>query len=148
MNFRFRKYGRAGAVLLGLLAAACHRAPLFNTPATATLRPVEAAEPDPPITPGVSETLAQARKATISGIAYNISLNIPAQKTEPIEVDEQVSFILKDNSHPVQLDFKAPADNLHSLTVNGKTLPINHHDEHLVPPVRAGCRPCSTIWWA
>ena len=137
MTFRFRKYGSAGAVLLALCAAACHRAPVFNTPITTTIQPAKPIEPDPPITPGVSETLARARRASISGVAYNLSLTIPAQKTEPIEVVEQVSFNLKDNRHPVQLDFKAPTEYLHRLTLNGQPLPVDHHDEHLVLPAAA-----------
>ncbi|MDQ2769963.1 MAG: M1 family aminopeptidase [Bacteroidota bacterium] len=94
-------------------------------------------EPEPPVTPGVSETLARARKALISGVAYNLSLNIPAQKAEPIEASEQISFYLKDNRHPVQLDFKAPTDYLHRLTLNGQPVPIDHRDEHLVLPAAA-----------
>ncbi|GAB3671164.1 hypothetical protein GCM10027594_34850 [Hymenobacter agri] len=68
-------------VALGLLAAACHRGPVFNTPVTTSLRPGEAIEPDPPVTPGVSEGLARARRATISSVAYNFSLTIPALQT-------------------------------------------------------------------
>ena len=137
MNFRFRKYGMVGAVLLALLATACHRAPVLNTPVMNTLRLAVPIEPDPPVTSGVSEALARARRASISGVAYNFDLTIPAQKTEPIEVVEQVSFILKDNRHPVQLDFKAPTDYLHRLTLNGQPIGIDHHDEHLVLPAAA-----------
>ena len=122
---------------LVLLAAACHRAPVFNTPVATTLRPVAAPDPDAPITPGVSEVLARARRATISSVAYNFNLSIPALKAEPIEVIEQVSFNLKDNRHPVQLDFKAPTEYLHRLTLNGQPVGIDHHDEHLVLPAAA-----------
>ncbi|WP_460617670.1 M1 family aminopeptidase [Hymenobacter ruber] len=101
---------------------------------TTTLRPTPSVEPAPPITSGVSEVLAQARRATSSSVAYNLSFTIPAQKDEPIEVVEQVSFNLKDNRHPVQLDFKAPTEYLHRLTLNGQQLAIDHHDEHLVLP--------------
>ena len=137
MTFRFRKYGRAGAVLLALCATACQRAPLFTTPVTTTTKPEVPAASDPPVTTGVSETLARARRATISGVAYNLNLTIPAQKTEPIEVVEQVSFNLKDNRHPVQLDFKAPPEYLHRLTLNGQPIAVDHHDEHLVLPAAA-----------
>ena len=137
MTFRFRKDGSIAAVLLALLAVGCHRAPVFNTPVSTTLRPALPVIPDPPITPGVAETLARARRATISGVAYNLSLNIPAQKTELIEVREQVSFYLKDNRHPVQLDFKAPTEYLHRLSLNGQPVLIDHHDEHLVLPTAA-----------
>ena len=37
----------------------------------------------------------------------------------------------------VQLDFKAPTEYLHRLTLNGQPLPIDHHDEHLVLPAAA-----------
>ncbi|MGY3088153.1 aminopeptidase N [Hymenobacter sp. UYAg731] len=137
MTFRFRKYGRAGAVLLALGAAACHRAPMFSTPVTTTIRPTIPIEPDPPVTTGVSEGLAVARKATISGVAYNLSLTIPEKKAEPIEVDESVSFYLKDNRHPVQLDFKAPTSHLRSLTLNGQPVALDHRNEHLVLPAAA-----------
>ncbi|GAA4043154.1 M1 family aminopeptidase [Hymenobacter glaciei] len=130
-------YARPALLALALLATACHRVPALNTPVTTTLRPTMPVEPDPPITPGVSEVLAQARRAAISSVAYNLSLNIPAQKAEPIEVVEQVSFTLKNNRHPVQLDFKAPTEYLHRLTLNGQPLAIDHHDEHLVLPAAA-----------
>ena len=137
MTFRFRKYGRAGAVLLALCATACHRAPLFTTPVTTTTKPEVPGAPDPPVTTGVSETLARARRAIISSVAYNLNLTIPTQKTEPIEVVEQVSFNLKDNRYPVQLDFKAPPEYLHRLTLNGQPIAVDHHDEHLVLPAAA-----------
>ena len=136
MTFRFCKYGRTGAVLLALLVTGCHRAPIFTTPVTTT-KPMLPTEPDPPVTTGVSETLAQARKATISSVAYNLSLSVPALKTEPVEAIEQVSFNLKDNRHPIQLDFKAATSHLRSLTVNGQPVAIDHRNEHLVLPAAA-----------
>ena len=93
--------------------------------------------PAPPVTTGVSETLAVARKQNISGVAYNLNLIIPEKKAEPIEVSESVSFYLRDNQHPVQLDFKAPTANLHGLTVNGQPVAIDHRNEHLVLPSAA-----------
>ncbi len=140
MTIRFRKYGRAGGFLLALLAAACQRAPMFSTPATAPAQPAALApptEPDPPVTTGVSETLAVARKATISGVAYELNLTIPARKTAAIAATEQVSFNLKDNRNPVQVDFKASADHLHKLLVNGQPVEIDYRNEHLVLPVAA-----------
>ena len=140
MTIRFRKDGRAGAVLLALLAAACQRAPLFTTPVTATAQPAALApptEPDPPVTTGVSETLALARKATISGVAYKVSLIIPEKKAEPIESIESVSFYLSDNRHPVQLDFKAATSHLRRLTLNGQPVALDHRNEHLMLPAAA-----------
>ena len=121
-------------ILLVLLSTACQRQPLATTPAP----PIAAAlAPGPPVEKGVSEALAVARKQLISGVAYGLHLTIPAQKAEPIEVLESVSFNLKDNRNPVQLDFKASTDHLRRLTVNGQAVEIDHRDEHLVLPASA-----------
>ena len=144
MNLRFRKYGRAGAFLLGLLGAACQRAPVSNTPVTTTLQPAARRAPDPPITPGVSEALAQARRATISGVAYELGFWLRWGKADSIAVDEKVSFTLKDNRSPVQLDFKAPGRYLHELHVNGQPVAIDYRAEHLVLPA-AALRPGSNM---
>jgi len=141
MNLRFRKYGRAGAFALALLATACQRQPLFGTvnPAAAAQPAAEVAPalpvpPVPPVEKGVSEALAVARKQRISGVAYNLNLTIPAQRAEPIAVNESVSFYLKDNRLPVQLDFKAATDHLQRLTLNGQPVALDHRNEHLVLP--------------
>ncbi|ALW87194.1 aminopeptidase [Hymenobacter sedentarius] len=107
-----------------------------STPASAAAQaPAPATERAlPPVEKGVSEALAVARKKNISGVAYDLNLTIPAQKTEPIAAVESVSFNLRDNSDPVQLDFKAPTEYLHSLTVNGQPVAIDHRNEHLVLP--------------
>lgn len=142
MTYSFRKYGRAGALALSLLGAACQRALLLRIPTpppAANLASAVAAVPAAglPVTPGVSEALAEARRRLIRGVAYAISLSVPASKTAPIEVQEQVFFDLKDNRAPVQLDFKAPAGHLHNLVLNGQSLPLDFRQEHLVLPAAA-----------
>ncbi|MBH8558535.1 aminopeptidase [Hymenobacter sp. BT442] len=137
MTFRFRKYGRAGAVLLVFLSVACHRAPVFNTPVTTAPQPEGMATSGPPVTTGVSEALAVARKATVHRVGYELGLVIPARKTQPIEGVESVFFLLSDNRLPVQLDFKVPTGNLRSLSVNGQSAAIDHRNEHIVLPVAA-----------
>ncbi|GAB3587459.1 M1 family aminopeptidase [Hymenobacter daeguensis] len=120
---------RIGLVVLGILGAACQRQPA----ATAAMPPPAAvAAPEPPVEKGVSEALAVARRQRISGVAYDLSLQIPAQKTAPIDVRESISFKLKDNRNPVQLDFKASTDLLDSLKINGQPVKIDHRNEHLV----------------
>ena len=142
MRFSFCKYGRTGALALALLAAGCQRQPLGTVNTAPASRPETALAaspftPPPPVETGVSEALAVARKQNISGVAYTLNLTIPAQRSEPIAVQESVSFYLKDNQYPVQLDFKAATKNLHSLTVNGQTIAIDHRNEHLVLPAAA-----------
>jgi aminopeptidase N len=141
MNYSFRKYGRAGGFLLVLLAGACQRQPMSGTVNTAPVaQPAAALSPVPllpPLEKGVSETLAKDRRQRINSVAYNLNLTIPAQKTEPIDLVELVSFYLKDNSRPVQLDFKAPTGYLHRLTLNGQPVEIDYRDEHLILPAAA-----------
>jgi aminopeptidase N len=86
---------------------------------------------------GVPEALAVARKAAISRVAYDLRLNIPARKAEPIAAEETVAFSLRAVDGPVQLDFKGPTTHLHGLTVNGQPVPIDHRNEHLVLPAAA-----------
>jgi aminopeptidase N len=131
-NFLFSR--RIGLVVLVVVGAACRRQPV------ATLAQVPLAKevaPESPVEKGVSEALAVARKQLISGVAYDLKLTIPAEKAAPIEVLESVSFNLKDNRNPVQLDFKAPTANLHKLLLNGQPVALDHRNEHLVLPAAA-----------
>ncbi|UOQ97757.1 M1 family aminopeptidase [Hymenobacter sp. 5317J-9] len=124
------------SLLLG--TAACQRQPIPQTAApVATPVSSVAARPLPPVEKGVSEALATARIQNISRVGYDLSLNIPASRAAPIEAVESVSFTLREALDPVQLDFKAPTANLHSLRVNGQTVEIDHRNEHLVLPAAA-----------
>jgi aminopeptidase N len=121
-----------------LLAVACQRQPRLSS----TAQPAQSVSPSltratPPVEKGVSETLAIARKQTISSVAYDLRLIIPTERARPIFVDELVAFTLRDNLDPVQLDFKAAPENLRSLTVNGQPVALDHRNEHLVLPVGA-----------
>jgi aminopeptidase N len=119
---------RTSGWLLGglLLAAGCQRHAVPT--ATAPTLPVET---------GVSQALAEARKQLLSHVAYALSLNIPGEKTQPISAEEVITFALRDNRQPLQLDFKAPADHLHAVTVNGRPVAIDYRNEHLVLPASA-----------
>ena len=125
----YRKYGALGGLLL---AAACQRA----TYPTTTTAPI-AALAAPPVVPGVARELAEFRKQTISRVAYDLRLTVPASKADPVRAEETVSFRLRDNRAPVQLDFKGLASQLHSLTINGQPATIDCRQEHLVLPAAA-----------
>ena len=132
MPVNYRKYGALGGLLL---AAACQRATYPTaSAATATLAAPVAA---PPVVPGVSRELAEFRKQTISRVAYNLSLQVPAAQTDPVRADETITFRLRDNRAPVQLDFKGQASQLHSLTINGQPAALDYRQEHLVLPAAA-----------
>ena len=119
----YRTSGWLVGGLLTLLAAACQR----HTVPTATA-------PTLPVETGVSQMLAEARRQLLSHLAYSLDLSIPSQKTQPISANEVITFTLRDNRQPLQLDFKASADHLHGVEVNGRPVPIDYRNEHLVLP--------------
>ncbi|QKG56209.1 aminopeptidase [Hymenobacter sp. BRD128] len=132
MPVNYRKYGALGGLLL---AAACQRATYPTTrAATATLAAPVAA---PAVVPGVSRELAEFRKQTISRVAYELRLTVPASKADPVRADETITFRLRDNRAPVQLDFKGRASQLHSLAINGQPAAIDYQEEHLALPAAA-----------
>ena len=124
MTFRFPTTGLAGLLLL---AAGCQR----HAVPTATIAPIL------PVETGVSQTLAEARKQLLSQISYALSLTIPGEKVKPISAEEVITFRLRDNRQPLQLDFKAPADHLHAVAVNGRPVAIDYRNEHLALPASA-----------
>ena len=121
----FPTYAALGGLLL---AAACQRAAY---PTTAALLPA------PPVVTGVSRELAEFRKQTISRVAYDLSLTVPGDKAAPVRAEEIISFQLRDNRDPVQLDFKGQAGQLYSLTINGLPASPDYRQEHLVLPAAA-----------
>jgi aminopeptidase N len=132
MPVNYRKYGALGGLLL---AAACQRATYPTAQvADATLATPVAA---PAVVPGVSRELAEFRKQLISRVAYDLRLSVPASKADPVRAEETVSFRLRDNRAPVQLDFKGQLSQLHSLTINGQPAAIDYRQEHLVLPAAA-----------
>ncbi|PJJ60467.1 M1 family metallopeptidase [Hymenobacter chitinivorans] len=86
------------------------------------------------VVPGVSQELAQDRSKRISRLAYDLFLDIPWKKADPIRATETIRFHLTDENQHLQLDFKEQADHLKSLRVNGKPTAIDFRAEHLVVP--------------
>ncbi|WP_223834122.1 M1 family aminopeptidase [Spirosoma profusum] len=81
---------------------------------------------------GVSQTLAKARKQTISQLAYALKFDIPEQKNQPIPSTESITFNWAKNAAPLQLDFKEERSHLQAVSVNQKSIPIVFENEHLL----------------
>nr|WP_068886601.1 M1 family aminopeptidase [Pedobacter panaciterrae] len=81
---------------------------------------------------GVSKKLAVYRKSILSNINYKLELDIPKDRTEIINAAEEITFQLSINKYPLQLDFREDAKKIKTLTVNGRTVTVNHKDEHLI----------------
>ena len=84
------------------------------------------------ITAGVSEELAQQRKAVLSEINYDLSFNIPAQKAEKINGKAVVRFNLKEPRQNLAFDFKGDTTKPYQVISNGKSAEISIKNGHLV----------------
>ncbi len=93
---------------------------------------ISGCQPAEPISSGVSLELAQHRKAAISEINYNLSFDIPAEKSSPIEGRAVISFNLS-RTDDVVLDFKEKQENI--LSVNsGNGGEYRFENGHIVIP--------------
>lgn len=128
MKKRNRTLLLAGVGLLGVASLASCSGPR----ATTTAVPTAAV----PLETGVSAELANYRKQVLSHIAYNIHLQLPAQKQTPILGSETITFRLADNSQPLQLDFKEAPDHLKQVWINGKLAEVRVEKEHILLPTQ------------
>jgi aminopeptidase N len=80
---------------------------------------------------GVPWGLAEHRKATISDLSYEISLDVPVDATQPIGGRTIIRFSLSDpDRQAVVVDFKDPGERVHTVMVNGEEAgwePVNDH---------------------
>ena len=92
----------------------------------------------PPADLGVPWELAEHRKATISNVEYAISLDIPAERTEPIQGRTLLNFDLADPQRfPLVVDFKDPGDRVREVRVNGQAATWEAVNDHVVIPAAA-----------
>jgi aminopeptidase N len=87
---------------------------------------------DPPVESGVSRALAVSRKSLVQNTHYTLYFDVPSGKTAPVSASELISFDLKSNAAPLQLDFMAEKSQVKLLKVNGQSKPIRLVNEHLL----------------
>ena len=103
-------------------------------PAGGGQRPSQPGAPDP----GVADTLARNRAARISGVQYNLSFSVPADRSAPIAGKETVTFMLASAAEPIAIDFNPnKAGALRSVQANGQTVPARPLNGHIVVPAGA-----------
>ncbi|MEH6634041.1 MAG: M1 family aminopeptidase [Halioglobus sp.] len=83
---------------------------------------------------GVSLPLAQYRAGIISNLSYRVTFDIPAQAADDISGHIIISMQLSGIEQPLQLDFRASADNIKRVTINQRTSEYLFSSEHLVIP--------------
>ena len=86
----------------------------------------------PSLTTGVSKELADYRHEVLSQITYTLQFDISAQQEDPIPATETMTFYLKENHVPLQIDFKEKTDHLKTITVNEKEIPVEYQQEHIL----------------
>ncbi|MBW3535396.1 MAG: hypothetical protein KY453_09310, partial [Gemmatimonadetes bacterium] len=111
----------AGAALLTVVPSAC-------------VRDAEPASTEA----GVAWELAEARRATLSDISYDVTLRIPARRERAIQGTTDVRFRWSDpEGRPVVLDFLDPAERVHEVLVNGAPVQWRAENDHVVVPSRS-----------
>ncbi|MFO0282305.1 MAG: M1 family metallopeptidase [Acidobacteriota bacterium] len=64
------------------------------------------------IAPGIPKDLAEQRARQIGNLRYELELDVPAARTQPIQGRARISYDLQDSTLPVVLDFAPGARNL------------------------------------
>jgi aminopeptidase N len=89
--------------------------------------------PEVPLEAGVPRELADIRSATLSGVAYDIRLEIPAARSDTIQGSSIVSFEWNDpEERPVVLDFLDAAARVRTVEVNGQAAEWRGENDHVV----------------
>ncbi|RYG52948.1 MAG: aminopeptidase [Chitinophagaceae bacterium] len=82
---------------------------------------------------GVSKELAQFRNQNLSGVQYFLHFNI-SKVSQQMAAEERIYFDYSAPGQPLQIDFKSLPNSIKKLQVNGRSVKIDHRDEHLVIP--------------
>jgi aminopeptidase N len=109
--------------------------PLYTLCCLLLLSAASYAQPTVPpqvVEPGVSLTLAIQRSNNISQLNYQLHFQLPAEKSKAIPGTAAIRFHLANRPALLQLDFKAEDNQVKTITVNGKNIPVQLKNEHLL----------------
>ncbi|WP_031427143.1 M1 family aminopeptidase [Flavimarina sp. Hel_I_48] len=81
---------------------------------------------------GISENLAIYRKNQVDGVIYRLDFKIPLQQEDSIPAKLELNLNINTLDQPLYLDFKEKKENLISVSVNGKNIPIDYREQHLI----------------
>ncbi|WP_163709736.1 M1 family metallopeptidase [Mangrovibacterium lignilyticum] len=84
------------------------------------------------VEPGISQTLADWRSANLSQVNYQLTFQIPADRSEAITGTVLATFQLSENSDNLQFDFKGKGAEVHQVMANGTEIPVHFEEEHVV----------------
>lgn len=80
---------------------------------------------------GVSRELAEMRKASVSGLKYELYFNIPTLKSKRVTGNVRISFSLKEQREIV-LDFREDSSSVEKVIVNGREADYKFKNEHII----------------
>jgi aminopeptidase N len=84
--------------------------------------------------PGVPLELAEYRAGTIKELHYALDLVIPESSTAPVTGTVTISFDLSSRQQPLILDFRAPAEQVRAVRLNGDEVDFEIATDHILIP--------------
>jgi aminopeptidase N len=76
--------------------------------------------------------LAEARAATVRDVRYDVRLDVPADRAEPVRGEVAIRFTRAGTADPLVLDFRAPADHVLGVTLDGDSVAYTVPPDHIV----------------
>jgi aminopeptidase N len=93
--------------------------------------------PPPPPGPGIPDTLAAERAERVSDLRYEVTMSVPATRTDPVRGHLRATFTLADAGRPLAFDFAQPVDRLLAMHANAVIVAPRVDAEHIVIPAGA-----------
>ncbi len=87
--------------------------------------------------PGVALELAERRAAVLTDLRYDVRLDVPESREAPVTGTVDLHFTLRDAGDPLVLDFRAPADHVLGVLLDGDSVAYTTPPDHIVIPSRA-----------
>ena len=82
--------------------------------------------------PGVTRTLAERRAAAVSELRYELHLELPERREQPVTGEVTLRFEWLGAPGPLVLDFRAPADHVLGVTLDGDSASYHLIPDHIV----------------
>lgn len=96
---------------------------------------IQCADPGGPVpASGVALELAQQRASALDNVRYELSLGVPGSVAEAVTGKVSIRFNLLDSIQPLVLDFRAPADHVLDVRLNGAAVDYRVTPDHIVIP--------------
>jgi aminopeptidase N len=85
---------------------------------------------------GISEALARERAGALSGVRYDLTFAIPADRQQPVEGTVRLRATLP-SPRRIVIDFSAPKARIHSVRIGGASVSPVFVEDHLIIPAEA-----------